>query len=163
MTGSGDTKESKMSNNGLKQKVKIGMITATIVAFSTMTALAADFVSVVKDGVNLRSGPDTSNQVLFQLPAGYPLKVLARQGKWIKVSDFEGDKGWIFDSLVSESSYVIVKVKECNVRSGPGTNFDKIGSLAREVILKKVESKGEWVKVTHPKITGWLHKNLIWP
>ena len=163
MTGSGDTKESKMINSGLRQKVKIGILTAALVAFSTMTVLAAEFVSVVKDGVNLRSGPDTSNEILFQLPAGYPLKVLARKGKWLKVSDFEDDKGWIYDSLVSENPYVIFKVRECNVRSGPGTNFDKVGSLAREVILKKVDSQGDWIKVSHPKITGWLHTNLVWP
>lgn len=134
-----------------------------IVAFSTMTVVAAEFVSVAKDGVNMRSGPTEGDEVLFQLPAGYPLKVLTRQGEWLKVSDFEDDKGWIFGSLVNETPYVIVKVKECNVRSGPGTNYDKVGSLAKEVILKRVDRKGEWIKVSHAKITGWVHENLLWP
>ena len=152
-----------MRHKGLKQMVKVGIMLAVLTAFSAVTGVAAEFVSVNKDGVNLRSGPATSDDVLFQLPAGYPLKVLARQGKWIKVSDFENDKGWIFGSLVSKTPYVIVKVKECNVRKGPGTNYEKVGSVAREVILKKVDRKGEWVKVSHPKITGWLYSKLIWP
>ena len=152
-----------MRNKGFNQVVKVGMMLAFFMVFSAVAVMAAEFVSVTKDGVNLRSGPGQSNEVLFQLPARYPLKVLARQGKWMKVSDFENDKGWIFSSLVSKTPYVIVKVKECNVRKGPGTNYEKVGSLAREVILRKVESKGEWVKVSHPKITGWLHAKLIWP
>ncbi len=143
--------------------VQTGVLAAVMVTLSTVNVVAAEFVSVVKDGVNMRSGPATSNEVLYQLPAGYPLKVLARKGKWLKVSDFENDKGWVFGSLVNSTPHVIVKVKECNVRSGPGTNYDKVGSLAREVILKKVDRKGDWIKVAHPKITGWVHKKLIWP
>ena len=82
-----------MRNRGLKQVVKIGVLATVIVTLSTVSVVAAEFVSVVKDGVNMRSGPATSNEILYQLPAGYPLKVLARKGKWLKVSDFENDKG----------------------------------------------------------------------
>jgi SH3-like domain-containing protein len=152
-----------MKTTGLKKMVKVSVMAASIIAFSSVSIMAAEFVSVVKDGVNLRSGPTTGNEVLFQLPAGYPLKVLARKGKWLKVSDFENDKGWIFNSLVSKTPYVIVKVKECNARKGPGTNYPKVGSLAREVILKKVRRKGEWIKISHPKLTGWVHSKLVWP
>ncbi len=152
-----------MKTTDLKKMVKISVMAASIVAFSSVSSMAAEFVSVVKDGVNLRSGPATGNEVLFQLPAGYPLKVLARKGKWLKVSDFENDKGWIFNALVSKTPYVIVKVKECNARKGPGTNYPKVGSLAREVILKKVSRKGAWIKISHPKLTGWVHSKLVWP
>ncbi len=58
---------------------------------------------------------------------------------------------------------MIVKVKEANVRSGAGTNYKKVGSVMREVILKKVDRKGDWIKIKHPQLTGWLHKKLIWP
>ena len=152
-----------MMSTGLKSVMKGVMVAASIMIFSTTTVMAAEFVSVVKDGVNLRSGPTTKNEVLFQLPAGYPLKVLAKKGKWLKVSDFEQDKGWVFSSLVNSSPHVIVKVKECNARSGPGTGFKKIGTFAREVILKKVGRKGAWIKVSHPQLTGWVHSKLVWP
>lgn len=152
-----------MKGKGLGKRVKVTVLAVSIVVFSAATLMAAEFVSVVKDGVNLRSGPSTGNEIIFQLPAGYPLKVLAGKGKWLKVSDFENDKGWIFNSLVSKTPYVIVKIKECNVRKGPGTNYPKVGTLAREVILKKIGRKGEWIKVFHPKLTGWVHSKLVWP
>ena len=60
--------------------IKKVVLAVSILVFSTTTVMAAEFVSVVKDGVNLRSGPTTKNEVLFQLPAGYPLKVLSRKG-----------------------------------------------------------------------------------
>ena len=152
-----------MNNRTLKQSVRIGVLAAALVGALTVSAMAAEFVSVVKDGVNLRSGPETKHEILFQLPAGYPLKVLARQGEWLKVSDYENDKGWIFAGLVSKTRYVIVKVKEGNVRSGPGTKYDKVGKVVRDVILKRTERKGDWVKSSHPQLTGWLHKTLVWP
>lgn len=152
-----------MKTNVLRQHVRIGILVTAILMLLAATTWAAEFVSVTKADVNLRSGPSTDNKVLFKLPAGYPLKVMSKKGKWMKVSDFEGDKGWIYESLVSKSPYVIVTVKEANVRKGPGTNYEKVGSVAREVILRKLERKGEWVKVSHPKINGWLHSKLLWP
>ena len=147
----------------VQEGVRVCILAAALAILLTGAAEAAEFVSVVKDGVNLRSGPSTGNEVLFQLPAGYPLKVLDREKKWIKVSDYENDKGWIYAGLVSETPYVIVKVDEGNVRSGPGTNYDKIGKVVRDVILRKVETNGDWFKVSHPELTGWIYSSLVWP
>ena len=80
-----------MRNRSLNQSVRIGMLAAALICASTVSVIAAEFVSVAKDGVNLRSGPETKYEVLFQLPSGYPLKVLAHKGKWLKVSDYEND------------------------------------------------------------------------
>ena len=147
----------------LKEGMRVCILTAALAIILTGVAGAADYVSVVKDGVNLRSGPSTSHEILFQLPAGYPLKVLEREKKWIKVSDYENDKGWIYAGLVSQTPYVIVKVNEGNVRSGPGINYDKIGKVVRDVILKKVNTDGEWFEISHPELTGWIYSNLVWP
>ncbi len=134
-----------------------------VVLVSATGSLAAEFVSVSKDEVNVRSGPSVKNELIFKLPKGYPLKVLDKKDKWLKVSDFENDKGWIYGSLVSKTPYVIVKVKEGNIRSGAGTNYDKVGTVTREVILKKLDKKGDWIKVSHPEVTGWIHSDLVWP
>ncbi|MCI5122287.1 MAG: peptide-binding protein [Candidatus Electrothrix sp. AUS4] len=147
----------------LQEGIRVCMLTAALAVMLTGVAGAAEFVSVVKDGVNLRSGPTTKHDVLFQLPAGYPLKVLERDKKWLKVSDYENDKGWIYADLVSDTPYVIVKVEEGNVRSGPGTNFDKIGKVVRDVIMKRIDTDGDWFQVSHPELTGWIYRNLVWP
>ena len=152
-----------MQKQTLKQSMRIGIVATALICSAAVSAMAADFVSVKNDGVNLRSGPATNDEILFQLPAGYPLQVLSKQGKWLKVRDFENDKGWIYASLVSRTRYVIVKVKDGNVRSGPGTKYDKVGKVVRDVILRSTDRKGDWVKISHPKLTGWIHKSLVWP
>jgi SH3-like domain-containing protein len=158
-----NTKENIMKKFQFK-KVLAGMVIVPAFSFVTAVAgIAADYVSVVNDDVNLRSGPDTKYSILYELPSGYPLKVLDKKGQWLKVSDFENDQGWIFAPLVSNAKYCIVTVSEGNVRSGPGINYDKIGSVVREVILREVKTKGDWIQVEHPKLKGWIHKKLVWP
>ena len=158
-----DQEEIGMKKHGVKKIIKVCAVAAGILGVTAASSFGADFVSVVKDGVNLRSGPETKYETLFQLPSGYPLKVLSRKGKWIKVSDYENDKGWIYSTLVNSTPHVIVQARECNVRSGPGTNHGKVGSVAKDVILRKLESKGDWVKVSHSQISGWVYGKLVWP
>jgi len=127
-------------------------------------AAAAEFVSVVKDGVNVRSGPDTTAEIKFEAPANYPLQVLERKGDWLKVSDFENEQGWVSAKLViAPSSHVIVK-KKGKIRAEAGTKFPVVGTVASEVILKKQEQQGDWIKISHPQLSsGWIHRALIWP
>lgn len=147
-----------------KGKLWTGLAVLAASSVLTVTAgLAAEFVSISKDGINLRSGPDTKYATLYELPAGYPLQVLDKKGEWLKVKDYENDQGWVFASLVSRDPYVIVTVAEGNARSGPGTEHGKVGSVVKDVILKKVNQKGEWIQFEHPQLKGWINNKLVWP
>lgn len=150
----------KMNGTQLLTRMALG---AAFFLMSTVTAHSAEYVSVTKDGVNLRSGPDTKYSVLYELPEGYPLKIVSRSGQWLKVSDFENDEGWVFSPLVSNNTHVIVTVNEGNIRSGAGVNYEKTGQVVREVLFRKVGQQGDWIQVEHPKLKGWIHNKLVWP
>lgn len=144
------------------------LITATAAIATLMLGtytMAAEVVSVKKDNVNVRTGPDTSNPVYMELFQGYPLKVLERKGDWVKISDYENDKGWIHSSLVSKGNTVIVNSKnKANLRSKPTTKSAIVASIERGVILTKISTQGKWVKVRHSEGTeGWIYQPLIWP
>jgi SH3-like domain-containing protein len=49
---------------------------------------------------NIRSGPGTENELVFQAEKGVPFKVIGRKGKWIRVRHADGDTGWIHSKLV---------------------------------------------------------------
>ena len=149
-----------MNLQTMTKSITMGLLASTL---SLSTVLAAEYVSVSKDGINMRSAPNTNSEVLFQLPIGYPLEVLGKEGQWLKVSDYEGDKGYIQESLTSKSPYVIVKVKECKILAGPGPKEKVVGTGVKDVIFAKGEQKGDWIKVTHPSLSGWVHKNSVWP
>jgi len=60
----------------------------------------ASTVITIKDNCNVRSGPGTRNRILFVVDREVPLKVIKRQGRWIKIRHEDGDQGWIHSSLV---------------------------------------------------------------
>ncbi|PIE58571.1 MAG: hypothetical protein CSA33_02620 [Desulfobulbus propionicus] len=152
-----------MDVQSVKKWIVTGLISGALVSGAVLNASAAAYKSVAKDGINMRSGPGEKYEIIFQLPKGYPVKVLSQRDQWYKVEDYEGDKGWIYHSLLSDAAYLIVTVKEGNVRTGPSTKEAKVGSVFRDVILKKVSQQGEWYKVNHPQIEGWVHESLVWP
>lgn len=118
----------------------------------------------VKAGVaNIRSGPDTSEPVIWQVEKYHPLKVIQKQGSWYLFVDFEGDRGWIHNSLLSGEKAVIVKNDHCNVRSGPGTDNGIRFTVDKGVPFKVLKKKGKWLKVAHADgDQGWIHQSLVW-
>ena len=125
----------------------------------------AQTVTVKKDNVNVRTGPGTEFPVSMELFKGYPLKVHEKKGDWFRISDFENDKGWIFSTLVTPGSTVIVNGKKSiNMRSKPNTTSSIVASVDRGVVFTKVATKGKWVKVKHSQGTvGWIYSPLLWP
>jgi len=138
-----------------------------IVCFLHIPALtiAAQFVSVKKDGVNVHTGPGTNYSICMELPKGYPLKMIKKRGDWLEVSDFEDDKGWISASLVLPGTTVIVKVKQAvKMRSKPSTSASVIATVNPGVLLTKISRKEKWVKVRSSKgFIGWMYSGLLWP
>ena len=140
------------------------LIFTLVFTLAAVPAFAAEYRSVNKDGVNIRSGPDTKSEVLWEVFKAFPLKVIKRQGKWVQAEDFEGDKGWIYSPLLSKKKTVIVKVKTANMRVGPSTNYEIIASVKYGVVFSPGKIDNEWVKVSHEDGTsGWIHSKLIWP
>jgi SH3-like domain-containing protein len=142
----------------------LGIQLLIIVFFIAEIAVAGDFASVMKDGVNIRSGPSTKNDVLWEVFKDYPVEILQRKGDWVEVRDFENDKGWIYASLLSMEKTMIVKVENANMRSGPTKEDKIIATVKKGVVFTPVEQKGNWIKVQYKKdITGWMYNTLLFP
>ena len=140
-------------------------IAAGILLFTVSSASAATYVSVKGDNINVRTGPGTDNPVRMELFDGYPLQVIATEGEWLKVTDYEQDSGWIHNSLVVDGNTVIVNgSNSVNMRAEPSTQSAIIANVDRGVVLTKLESRGNWLKVKHASgLDGWIYKPLLWP
>lgn len=127
------------------------------------TAQAREMVSIKGNIVNMRSGPGTGSQILWELERGYPLQVLQRKGGWVQVRDFENDKGWVARSLTGRTAFHIVKARIANIRSGPSTRHRVIGKSERYDLMRTRGAQAGWVKVQNGEgVTGWVSKKLLW-
>jgi len=59
-----------------------------------------DTVITEIDDCSIRKGPGLNYQILMVANNNVCLKEISRQGKWIKIEDSDGDRGWIHRSLV---------------------------------------------------------------
>lgn len=126
-------------------------------------AMAQERMSVRTDTANIRSGPSLKEQTLWQVEKFYPLVVVEKKGEWRRVKDFEGDQGWIHSSMLDTSATVIVKSDQCNLRSGPGKQYDIAFTVEKGIPFKVVQTKGDWLEVQHADgDRGWLFKSLVW-
>jgi SH3-like domain-containing protein len=141
----------------------IPIFLAIILVIAGADNLQAERMSVKTDIANVRTGPDTSDTVIWQVEQYHPLNVLQKQGSWYLFEDFEGDRGWIHSSLIADIKTVIVKNDNCNVRSGPGTENDIQFTVDKGVPFKVLEEKGDWLQVVHADgDKGWIHRSLVW-
>ncbi len=120
-------------------------------------------LSVSSEIANIRSGPGTQNEIIWKIEKYHPVNVLKTKGAWIHFEDFEGDRGWIHKTLLQSTKTVIIKSEKCNIRSGPGTNYDVLLTVDKGVPFKVIGAKGQWVNVEHADgDVGWIHKSLVW-
>jgi len=61
-----------------------------------------DFIYIIVNSANVRSGPSTDYDILFKVSYSDKLKILEKNNKWLKIADIESSKeGWIFTELTS--------------------------------------------------------------
>ncbi|UYN96376.1 MAG: SH3 domain-containing protein [Enhydrobacter sp.] len=126
-------------------------------------ALAQQMVSVPGKELNMRSGPGTQHPVEWVLSRGYPLQVVGRQGRWLKVVDFEKDTGWVYEPLTDRTPYHIVTVKTANLRSEASTASKILARLIYGDVLRTLTRDKDWVRVQHNNGTkGWVARRLLW-
>ncbi len=139
------------------------IILMVIAMAATADLAAAERVSVNADIANVRAEPDTNAAVIWQVERYHPLNVVNKQENWYLFEDFEGDRGWIHKTLLTDVETVIVKKDNCNVRSGPGTDTDIRFTVDKGVPFKVLKKDGKWINIVHADgDDGWIHQSLVW-
>lgn len=60
-----------------------------------------------------------------------------------------------------QASIVIVEENNLNVRSGPGTDYDRVGQVNSGEQYKLLEENDEWIHIQLEDYTGWVTKEFI--
>ena len=126
-------------------------------------AYAGERLAVAVPKANIRSGPGTNHQVIWQVYKYYPIEIIKKTASWYWFVDFEGDRGWIHRPLVQKIPTVITIKGVCNIRSGPGTKYKIVFEAEKGVAFKVLKRKGSWIQVQHADgDKGWIYKSLVW-
>jgi SH3-like domain-containing protein len=128
------------------------------------TSLAqAERLAITATEANIRSGPGTGYDVLWKVEKYHPIFVLEKSKGWYHFRDFEGDKGWVHNSLVGKIETIITKATTSNIRSGAGTNYKISFKVEKGIPFKVLNRKGQWIHIQHADgDKGWIHESLVW-
>ncbi len=168
--------------NGLKKGLVYALTTAMVascaVGIGPLEARAAMTGTVNADALNVRSGASTGYSRVGTVTQGQTVSIMNTvQGEdgytWYQISG--AASGYVRSDFVSNvvsdtpvrstSSSGTITADWLNVRSGAGTNFSRLGSIAGGTRLTVISVHGEWYKITasfEGEIrTGYVHSQYV--
>ena len=125
------------------QKAKICSVAVAIILLFWVPYATAEPLTVNTNIANVRSGPGTKYDVIWKVEKYHPVNIVEKAGKWYRFKDFEGDEGWLHNSLLAKIPAVITTKDKCNVRSGAGTNFEIVFTVDKGIPFKVLKRKGK--------------------
>ena len=117
------------------------------------------WVSVDADQLNIRTAPSSSSELandMGPVELGTVLRVFAEQNRWLKISNTK--ERWVFGRHTHDVRPKTVNTSDSNVRSGPGTEFEIIGTYQPGHKVFVHESDGSWSRIDADQ---WMHSSLL--
>lgn len=115
--------------------------------------------------VNVRTGPGTDHGRLYQSFKGDKVKVVGREGEWVKVLLPKNVSGWIAAQYLAKDSdgkRGVVRGDRVSIRAGGGGEFDSIGLVNRGYTFLIVAEINEYCKVAPlPDAVGFIHGKYV--
>ncbi len=149
-------------NNRINSMVRVLLLIVMVLAIAPQSWALC--VQVKK--ANLRQGPSTKYEKLWEVYQYMPFKKLEAKGDWLKVSDVDGDIYWIYKNLTTEDYHcAVIKIEKANLREGPGTNYSQVSWSPRDKYysMKVLNIKGKWVRIEdYEGDVAWIHRSLVW-
>ena len=157
-------------------KMTITRLTVALLVSSTLAApvlAASGTVNSGGDPLRVRADPNTSSQILTKLSDGTQVEVLEQaENGWYKIAH-EGISGFVSGeylvvheedqeqavALAAEadaeaaSTFGRITASSLNVRSGPSTDHEKVGSLAAGRVVELLEESDGWYRIENGYIS----------
>lgn len=119
--------------------------------------------------VNLRSGPSLDYSVLMRVTSGTSITIVDDSYEWNYVAVPTGGTtayGYMHDSLIDRGAVATASVTtkyggKVNVRSGPGSSYKGLGSLATGTRVTVLLRGNGFSKISGGGLTGYMANNYL--
>ena len=119
---------------------------------------------VTADTLNVRSDAGTDYDRVGTLKKGTEVTILETLDGWYKISSGELT-GYVsadyisLDGTVPQEGLVLTGV--LNVRSGPGTDYERLGTVRMGTTVTILNTEGGWYKVSTGSLTGYVSADYV--
>lgn len=172
----------RLTYNGKTGYVHSNYITTAKIASYTVTTVSNTKGTVKSSSVNVRKGPGTSYSKLGALKSGDTFDITGKakdkSGKYWYRFKYNGNTGFIHSNHVTTKSTLpytvteisdtkgIVKEGPLNVRKGPRTSYEKLGTIAQgksfDITGKAKDKNGDfWYRFKFEGSNGFVHSDYV--
>ncbi|MDM5320826.1 N-acetylmuramoyl-L-alanine amidase [Bacillus altitudinis] len=169
----------------LKKHNQMMMLLTCFVLIASTLPLAhataqTDQAVVATNEINVRTGPGLSYGIAAVVKRGESYPILTKQGEWVQIGLSNGQKGWVVSWLITTSSggqkapktktqnersagsnSITSTASDLRIRTGPGTSYQVVGTFPQGASAKKLQTSGEWTKISYKQAVGWVHSDYV--
>ena len=132
---------------------------------ATMSSYAGA-VTTSSGSLNVRSSASTASSIVATLKKGSHITLISKSGSWWKVEYEKGKYGYCHGDYITpiegKAVSVATQTGSLNVRSGPGTGYSKIASLAKGEVVILLSSSNGWSRILyHGTKTGYVSSQYL--
>lgn len=123
------------------------------------------FVTIRANQVNMRTGPGVRYPVDWEYRrAGLPVEIVSEYGTWRKIRDWQGDEGWMHQSMLSGRRSFMVREDVRALRAEPDAASRLVARLETGVTGRITEcpAGSDWCRVEVDGFEGWLRRDQFW-
>ena len=122
------------------------------------------FVSLRSDKVFVRSGPALRYPIKWVYKReGLPVEIIQEFDTWRKIRDYDGEEGWIHQSLLSgrRSAIISSDVKTFMFKK-PKSDAKKLALIEKGGVLSVEKCIPLWCKGKISGFSGWVERKSLW-
>jgi len=121
------------------------------------------FASLRSDEVNLRVGPGENYPIEWVFKRkDMPVEVVEQFQNWRRVEDWQGDKGWVLDRMITGKRDVIVDRAVRALHRQPDPAAPIVARVEPGVIARLIELQGPWCHIEAGGFKGWVQRAEVW-
>ncbi len=122
------------------------------------------FVSLRSDKVYVRTGPALRYPIKWVYKREeMPVEIVQEFDSWRKITDFEGEAGWIHQSLLSGERTVLIQSDDLvPLREGFSSESRMMARLEPDVVAIVDKCISEWCRIEAEGYRGWVQRNFLW-
>ncbi|SCI04886.1 MULTISPECIES: SH3 domain-containing protein [unclassified Romboutsia] len=167
-----------MKNKKLKFLLSAGAVTSSISFTNISESIEEESTkyAVTTTNLNFRKVPSSKGKVIYTIKKDTKVEIISYYGKWVKIkynnttgysskdylkvlSNISSNK---LDNMEENERVGFVTGLMLNVRSGPGTTYQKIGIINRNTQVIVLGSQDGWNKIKLSDGTiGWSSADYI--
>jgi SH3-like domain-containing protein len=122
------------------------------------------FVSLRSDKVYMREGPALRYPIkwVYERPR-MPVEIIQEFENWRKIRDFDGEEGWIHESMLSGERTAMVKSDAVVPLREDADEKSRMVVRAQPKVIAGIDKcKGLWCRVDVGGYKGWIQRNFLW-